>query len=116
MIFAVCYLRKNVFYKENGSNKSSGPFRFGKKRSTKTSETSNKYLFDEQAFNKVVTTSVQYYKSSENMTVVSVWNRLCLTQGLSLPLLVCRSTSCRFQKWLQPSGSRCELSSVHEEG
>jgi len=111
MIFTVCYLRKNVFYKENGSNKSSAPLRFGK-----TSETSIKFLFDEQAFNKAVTTSVQYYKSSENMTVVSVWNRLCLTQGLSLPLLVCRSASCRFQKWLQPSGSRCELSSVHEEG
>lgn len=51
------------------------------KHSTETSETSNKYLSDEQAFNKAATASVQHYKSSQCMTVVSVWNRLCLTQG-----------------------------------
>lgn len=51
------------------------------KHSTETSETSNKYLSDEQAFKKAAIASVQQYKSSERMTVVSVWNRLSLTQG-----------------------------------
>lgn len=50
------------------------------KHSTKTSETSNKYLSNEEAFNKAATTSVQYYKSSENMTVV-----ICLEQIVSNP-------------------------------
>ncbi len=46
-----------------------------------STETSNKYLSDEQVFNKAASASVQWYKSSERMTVVSVWNRLSLTQG-----------------------------------
>lgn len=42
---------------------------------------------------------------------------MCVPKHIhSLPLHVCRSTSCLVQKWLQSSGSRCELDSVREDG